>query len=408
VKEGYTVRVKLIVMLVAAAATSLAAVSIASGGSTAKSKFKGPPITMMIVAPVETVFQSQPEAYAGAQAAANAVNKAGGIQKRPLQLLFCDDKGTPTGAVACAQQAVAKKVTAVQMTINFGSQVYPILKEAGIPAIGNNPFTAADLTDPMSFPMVPGSNIYHSAVPFLVAQAKKNSLAVASYDIASALNNVKIMQDSSVRASINYKGTATFPATTTDWAPIVQRLKNFDADAIEFVTAGGAVPPILQSAQQFGLKALWVLNPTAASPQIIDAAKGLLEGALVVSPLPGIDASPRFKIFHKEMDAAGKAGVNYTDRRATISAISWLAVKGLAAIGNQMKKPVTSANLIAEMNKAKNIDVGPGVIKWSPGVAGPSDFPRLSNGIIWPLKVKGSGLVPYGKAIDAFKSNRLS
>src|SRR5438128_12135544 len=64
---------------------ALIAVAAASAGPKA-----GTPIKLMVIAPVATPIQNYPDAQAGAQAAAAAINKAGGIKGRQIELTFCN------------------------------------------------------------------------------------------------------------------------------------------------------------------------------------------------------------------------------------------------------------------------------------------------------------------------------
>jgi ABC-type branched-subunit amino acid transport system substrate-binding protein len=66
------------------------------------------------------------------------INAHGGVNGHPIHYVFCDSKGTPSGAATCAEQAVAAHATAVVGSFNFaGDAVMPILQSANIPYFGN-------------------------------------------------------------------------------------------------------------------------------------------------------------------------------------------------------------------------------------------------------------------------------
>jgi len=80
----------------------------------------------MIIVPIQSVqAQPLPEAVGDAKAAAKAINDAGGVKGRPIEIEQCDEKGVPTAATACARKAVADKVDAVFLTSNFGASALP-------------------------------------------------------------------------------------------------------------------------------------------------------------------------------------------------------------------------------------------------------------------------------------------
>lgn len=62
---------------------------------------KGTPIKFLQTAPVDSPILSFPTYRTGASVAAAAINAAGGINGRPIQIEFCDDKNIPTVAAQC-------------------------------------------------------------------------------------------------------------------------------------------------------------------------------------------------------------------------------------------------------------------------------------------------------------------
>src|SRR5438034_9826610 len=71
------------------------------------------PVKIFVIAPVATPIQNYPDAQAGAEAAAQAINKAGGIKGRQIEIGFCNTQSNVNQAVACARQAVEASAVAV-------------------------------------------------------------------------------------------------------------------------------------------------------------------------------------------------------------------------------------------------------------------------------------------------------
>ena len=71
-----------------------------------------------------------------AQAAIDAVNAAGGVGGRQLQLVTCDDASSATSNLTCAQSLVAKGVFAIEAQSAFVFGGYKYLNQQGIPVTG--------------------------------------------------------------------------------------------------------------------------------------------------------------------------------------------------------------------------------------------------------------------------------
>jgi len=89
---------------------------------------------------------AQPAVGQAARAAVKYANEnLGGVGGRPLQLDECATDFSPESSAACANKFIADKATLVFMGIDLGdAAMWPILEEAGIPVLGQNPLSAAD------------------------------------------------------------------------------------------------------------------------------------------------------------------------------------------------------------------------------------------------------------------------
>ena len=97
---------------------------VASAGA----KRQANPIVIEVIAPVATPIENYPDAQAGVDAAAAALNKKGGIKGQQIQVKFCNTQSNANAATACARQAVSDGATFV--TGYLGTQsalIIPIL-----------------------------------------------------------------------------------------------------------------------------------------------------------------------------------------------------------------------------------------------------------------------------------------
>ena len=82
-------------------------------------------------------------------------NAHGGIKGHKVNVVFCDTKGTPTDAAACAREAVSNKAVAVVGSFNFtGDALMPILSKSNVAYFGNCcAISPLEFTSSDSFPM---------------------------------------------------------------------------------------------------------------------------------------------------------------------------------------------------------------------------------------------------------------
>ena len=87
------------------------------------------PVKVMVTGTFESQAFNFPESVDGAQAAAKAVNDAGGIRGHKLEIVVCNDQFDPNVAKKCARDAVTQKVAAVTVGLSLLEQnVVPILE----------------------------------------------------------------------------------------------------------------------------------------------------------------------------------------------------------------------------------------------------------------------------------------
>mgnify|MGYP000025155139 CR=1 FL=1 len=155
------------------ALSALAAVIavVANGASAAQKKPSGSPIKFQ-VNNVSAVPDDTAGVYAAGYAAAKAINKAGGINGHPLQIVTCNTKATVTGTTECARQAIDQKVAADLGTDPFAELAYPLLGKANVPSSLSNPGAAAFQTK-TEFPLTGGGFISYLGTPLAAKRAAR-------------------------------------------------------------------------------------------------------------------------------------------------------------------------------------------------------------------------------------------
>lgn len=126
----------------------------------------------------------------GMPALAEAIGKQiadrGGLNGHPFEVLTCDEHNTPSGAIACANQAVQDHVVAVIGSYSQYAGVFlPTLQAAGIPYIGGYGVTSDEFTAPYSYPVNGGTPALLAGAGVQLAQAGCTRVAVVRPDSAA-------------------------------------------------------------------------------------------------------------------------------------------------------------------------------------------------------------------------------
>src|SRR5689334_4129338 len=124
------------------------------GGEEAETEAKGEPLVTWTYTDVNTEGAQYKNIEETTRVYQEWINSHGGIGGRPLEAHFCDARGTPNGAAACAREAVdGGAIATVGSYTITGDAVIPILEKANVPQFGNCCAIApSEFTSPISFP----------------------------------------------------------------------------------------------------------------------------------------------------------------------------------------------------------------------------------------------------------------
>jgi len=153
----------------------LALTSGVTAAGASESKTSGSPVKIFVTGPFSDPVFAVPEVLSGAQAAADVLNKAGGINGHPIQIVSCNDQLSPNLATSCADTAVSDHVAAATGFILYGTNTYGTLQTAGIPVVEPAPVSAQGGTASNSFPLSAGTiSDFYSVGSKLVKEGYKN------------------------------------------------------------------------------------------------------------------------------------------------------------------------------------------------------------------------------------------
>jgi len=174
----------------------------------------------------------------GVQLAVDEINKAGGVDGRPLELISRDTQSDPTKAVnGAAELTRGHKVSVVFGPVNSGEAlaVVPLLARANVPQL--HPCWVDSLADPKKYPMCfrngpTNQQIGGAANRYVVEVLKKKKVALISdttgYGTASVVAYAPMLKQ--IGADIVYQ--AHVDAANPDVRPEVLRMQAAGAEAI--------------------------------------------------------------------------------------------------------------------------------------------------------------------------------
>jgi ABC-type branched-subunit amino acid transport system substrate-binding protein len=151
----------------------------------------GEPLVLSVIAQGSGPV-AQPEIYDGADAAAAAINAAGGVtlpdgSVSPIEILACDGASStdPNAPLNCAREAVEAGALATVTKYSSGDDIYTELEPAGIPVIGEIALSPGDFTNPLSFPLHPGSAGIAAGLGALAQSQGHTTVALITNDLPS-------------------------------------------------------------------------------------------------------------------------------------------------------------------------------------------------------------------------------
>ena len=375
-------RVAGLVLALAAAglATSVAAASPAHKAAAT--------IKILSESGVGSPIGTYPGDWGGPQAAAYAIDKAGGINGAQVQVITCNDHITANGATTCAREAVADKVAAVVGWTGFDPQINPILAAAKIPVIQ---WVISDFTDALSgsgqwsiqYPVDGGAFPEWIGEPFAAKAAGAKTVAIVTTNFPGI--DVVVNQEIAAAKAIglNYLGTVNTVLTQTTFAQTAQQLANLKPDAVIMTATSPQEDAILQASTTIGFSPTWVSDGGTFNPQTFAAFTKLAPKIWMSSTVPFANANviPAVKTMNAEMDAAAAHGISNAvpGNRDESTIFSWLSTHAFAQVAKTIKGPVTNLSLLAALQKAKNVNVE-GIMTYSPATKGDPKFPRVTGG----------------------------
>jgi ABC-type branched-subunit amino acid transport system substrate-binding protein len=361
-----------------------------SSVATARPRAHGAAATIKILdeSGVGSPLGSYPGDWGGAQAAALATNKAGGINGAKVDVTLCNDHQLANGAATCGHEAASDHVAAVVGWTGFDPELNPILYSAKIPVFqwvisdyaqtlsGQGPWSIQYPLNGAALPEWIGE-VYAAKA----AGAKSIAFMLVNYPGLSTV--VSEEQQAAKKLGLKDLGIVNTTETQTSFSSTAQSLATLKPDAVLLNATAPQEDATLEAATQIGFSPTWISDSGTFNPETFAAFAKLAPKEWISSTVPPAtdNAVPAIATFNKEMNAAAAAGISNAavGNRDESTEFTWLSTHAFFDLAKTIKGAVTNTSVLAALKTAKSINVE-GLITWSPAAKGLPMFGRVTDG----------------------------
>jgi branched-chain amino acid transport system substrate-binding protein len=368
------------------------ATTAAPASETTVAPASGEPVTIGFVN-MEDGPLAQPTIGAAAEAARQYINESlGGINGHPLEFEKCSTSGAPDASAQCANQMVSAGVPVAYQGLDFGNAaLHPILKDAGIPWVGQEPFTPPDYEEGYFFS---GSQVSYALGGgiYLRDELKPKKVTIMTYPSPTATAAIENYLKPAMSA-----GGASVEVVNADFGapdmsvPVGAAIAT-NPDVIIFFMADADCTHILTAADQLGYEGTIVAGNCAS---FVKDAGAAAEGVYALADVYSADdLSKADERAAGEVEAYVTAMGEYAPDvdLGVFSQFVFAGVMNLATVLSGIDGDITSDSVTAALEATDDV---PAFMGSTFGCAGElTDLaPSVCGGDILVLKSEGGKLV---------------
>ena len=337
-----------------------------------------------------TTGSDAPEAAQALEAGVKAINAAGGVNGRELDLIQCDDQGDPNRARECARQAIDEGVVAtVGDASGMRPSYIPLLEPAGIPVVGAFPSTPPDFSSKVAFPVVGGvPSLFQGVGRQLEEQGDATKIGAVLTDFPQVSALADLLEEGLVGTSASIEEQALVPIGAPDLQSAVASSTGGGVDGVALLLLVNDNIRYIQQARSSGYT-----GPIAVADFSSEAIKQLgndADGVMVTGFFQPLSSDmPAIARYKREM--AKYAPDAPLEKLSAINA--WVALQVFAHALKDVKS-VDRASVMEAMASVEDFDLGgfiPPLTMTTP--FDNPNYPRLFNRQVWYEQVEEGQLV---------------
>ncbi|HKE42078.1 MAG TPA: ABC transporter substrate-binding protein [Casimicrobiaceae bacterium] len=319
------------------------------------------------------------EMRAGAMAYFNAINKAGGVNGRKIELKSLDDGYEPDRAAANTKKLIDDGVFLLFGYVGTptSNASKPIFTAAKVPFVG--PFTGAEsLRTPLNRYILNIRASYFDETDKIVGQMTGQTLdkiAVFYQNDDYGKAGLAGVQRAMEKRNLKIVATGTVERNTTDVAAAVASISKAEPQAVVMISAYKSCAAFIKAMRAAGYNPQFMnvsfVGSRALAHETGPAGRGV--GITQVVPFPWNLSTPIVKEYQQLLEAStGKQEYSFTSLEGFIAAK--VLVEGLRRTGNDL----TREKFIAAMETMRDVDFGGFYVTFTPTNHNGSKFVELT------------------------------
>jgi len=319
------------------------------------------------------------EMRAGAMAYFNAINKAGGVNGRKIELKSLDDGYEPDRAAANTKKLIDDGVFLLFGYVGTptSNASKPIFTAAKVPFVG--PFTGAEsLRTPLNRYIFNIRASYFDETDKIVGQMTGQTLdkiAVFYQNDDYGKAGLAGVQRAMEKRNLKIVATGTVERNTTDVASAVASISKAEPQAVVMISAYKSCAAFIKAMRAAGYNPQFMnvsfVGSRALAHETGQAGRGV--GITQVVPFPWNLSTPIVKEYQQLIEAStGKQEYSFTSLEGFIAAK--VLVEGLRRAGNDL----TREKFINAMETMRDIDFGGFYVTFTPANHNGSKFVELT------------------------------
>ncbi|MEU3169861.1 ABC transporter substrate-binding protein [Streptosporangium sp. NPDC006930] len=337
-----------------------------------------------------------PDQAAAIEAAVSAVNDAGGIAGRKVELTVCNDQADPNVSAKCAQDAVGQGAIAVIGGLSVGgSGMVPVLEQAGIPLL-SHPINPLEFTSKTSWPIPGGTPVSFSGAAIgLVKTYGCKKVDAITQSLPSSIASADFADAGLRSLGMKLNAKIAVPTTNADYGPPVAQVVSNGADCVVLALPPGEAGKAIAA---LGAGAPGVKTGLAAASltqALIDQIGKAAEDVLLSDSFLPVNSNEAGMVAFR--DAMKKYKPDATPTSAGV--VVWSAVAAVKAAAESVQGTVDAASVQEALGKLSSVDTGVGPALNLTTPLGLKDFDRILNTNVVTYTVKNG---TYSDAAEPF------
>ncbi|MGW0591083.1 ABC transporter substrate-binding protein [Streptosporangium sp. NPDC002607] len=386
---------------IAVAATAVAALSGCGSGNETAGSSSGETIKVMTWASLASPKISLPQVKTAAEARVKAINDAGGIKGRRVELIFCDTNYDPNVEAGCARQAQQEKVTAVVGAHTTFPGTFAVLERAKIPFVGSLGLTEQEMASPVVYPLAGGVPGWYAGAVAQVKQAGAKTIGMIACSSPACTYATKVIKDSVQRSGMKLIAEASVASGVPDPSAGVAQAIAGNPDGLVVAVPPNDIPKLVQAVHRAGYKGKISSSTSLFPAGTIKALGPDAEGILLTSQVRPLSQGddPAVAQFDKEMDA-----IDPSMKKDENAELVWGAYVLFQKVAERLDT-VDSASVSTTMsNLSRPVETGITGPYSTVGKTAPmANTPRLFNPTVFNTEIRnGTVIVTSDAPIDPF------